>query len=443
ATTKVKKVNDQELIQALVDKKKVIIMANIIRSDLRFDDAEETTCLLNEEIFKGLAHMGTMASAIICLADNQKFNFSKYIFNNMVKSVERGVKFYLFLRFLQVFLDKQVEGMARHKEIYIISSHTKKIFSNMRRIGAGFSGKKQKPRRKQRNEAEVSHDESENEDHVPTTSSDPLPSVEDSFILNELMVFYTSLQEHRKSRSRGIMRLKKIGLGIRVKPPTEKDSLGAQVDASKQGRMIKEIDQNTKIALDDETYGRTNDDEMFGVDDLTGEEVVMDTKTGEHEEQIIKDVSTAEPVTTAGEVVTTVKDSAALITNVTEDEITMAQALAALKSIKPKVVVDEQEMSTTIPAAATTVTTADKGKAKMIEPEAPIKKKDQMRIDEEYARRLEAKEQKATRLSRAQQYEEANNSWDNIQSMMDADRLLAERIQAREREEFSKVQKER
>nr|GEW10393.1 hypothetical protein [Tanacetum cinerariifolium] len=60
-----------------------------------------------------------------------------------------------------------------------------------------------------------------------------------------------------------------------------------------------------------------------------------------------------------------------------------------------------------------------------------------------YARRLEAKEQKATRLSRAQQYEEANNSWDNIQSMMDADRLLAERIQAREREEFSKVQKER
>nr|GFC27850.1 hypothetical protein [Tanacetum cinerariifolium] len=36
----------------------------------------------------------------------------------------------------------------------------------------------------------------------------------------------------------------------------------------------------------------------------------------------------------------------------------MAQALAALKSIKPKVVVQEQEMSTTIPAAATIVTTA-------------------------------------------------------------------------------------
>nr|GEW30317.1 retrovirus-related Pol polyprotein from transposon TNT 1-94 [Tanacetum cinerariifolium] len=82
----------------------------------------------------------TMASAIICLADNQKFNFSKYIFDNMVKSLEGGVKFYLFSRFLQVFLDKQVKGMVKNNEMNIISSHTKKIFANMRRIRAGFSG---------------------------------------------------------------------------------------------------------------------------------------------------------------------------------------------------------------------------------------------------------------------------------------------------------------
>nr|GEU65552.1 hypothetical protein [Tanacetum cinerariifolium] len=279
-------------------------------------------------------------------------------------------------------------------------------------------------------EAEVSNDDSKDEDHVPTLSSDPLPSGKDSFILNELMVFYTILQEHildlqeakatqakeivalkkkvtklnkwRKSRSRGLRRLKKFGLGRRVKPPMEKDSLGAQEDASKPGRMIEEINQNAEIAIDDETQGRINDDEMFGVDDLTGEEVVMDTTT----------------------VTTTIKDSAALKIDVTKDEITMAQALAGLKSIKPKVVVQEQEMSTTIPAAAITITTA-------------------MRIDEEYARKLEAEEQEAARLSRAQQDEEANNSWDNIQAMMDADRLLAKRLQAREMEEFSKVQKAR
>nr|GEU49172.1 hypothetical protein [Tanacetum cinerariifolium] len=88
ATAKVKKVNDQEQIQAIVDKNKVIITEDSIRSDLHFDDAEGSVCLLNEAIFKGLTRMGakttawnefssTMASAIICLADNKKFNFSK------------------------------------------------------------------------------------------------------------------------------------------------------------------------------------------------------------------------------------------------------------------------------------------------------------------------------------------------------------------------------
>nr|GEU92022.1 retrovirus-related Pol polyprotein from transposon TNT 1-94 [Tanacetum cinerariifolium] len=427
ATTKVNKNSDQEQIQALVDKMKVIITEDNIRSDPRLDDAEGIMCLLNKEIFEGLARMGTMASAIICLADNQKFNFSKYIFNNMVKSLEGGVKFYLFPRFLQVFLDKQVEGMARYKEMYIVSSHTKKIFANIKRIGAGFSGKPLNPRMKQRNEAKTSYDESTDEDHVPTPSSDPLPSakVAQAKKITALKKKVSKLNKWRKSRSRGLERLKKFGSIRRVKSPMKKDDLGAQEDASKQGRMIEEIDQNAKIALDDETQGRINDDEMFEVDDLAGEEVVVETTTG-------------------------VKDSVAPITDVTEDEITMAQALAILKSVKPKVVVQEQEMSTTIPAAATKVITfvptprakgivfhkqkqshipfsslKDKGKAKMIEPEVPLKKKDQMRIDEEYARKLQAKEQEAARLSRAQQDEEANNSQDNIQAMTNADRLLA------------------
>nr|GFA47267.1 retrotransposable element Tf2 [Tanacetum cinerariifolium] len=131
-------------------------------------------------------------------------------------------------------------------------------------------------RRKQRKEAETSHDESADEDHVPTPFSDPLLSGEDSFILNELMVFCTSLQElvldlqkAKDAQAKEIAALKK-----------KKDGLGAQEDASKQGRMIKEIDQNAEIASDDETQERTNDDEMFGVDDLAGEEVVVETTTG-------------------------------------------------------------------------------------------------------------------------------------------------------------------
>ncbi|GKC58072.1 retrovirus-related pol polyprotein from transposon TNT 1-94 [Tanacetum coccineum] len=83
----------------------------------------------------------TMASAIIYLATNQIFNFSKYVFDNMVKNLEGGVKFLMYLRFVQVFLDKQVEHMCKHKEIYVTPSHTKKIFANIKREGKGFSGR--------------------------------------------------------------------------------------------------------------------------------------------------------------------------------------------------------------------------------------------------------------------------------------------------------------
>ncbi|GJT18922.1 hypothetical protein Tco_0877628 [Tanacetum coccineum] len=83
----------------------------------------------------------TMTSTIICLATNQIFNFSMYIFDNMVKNLEGGVKFLMYPRFVQVFLDKQVKDMSKNKEIYVTPSHTKKIFANMKREGKGFSGR--------------------------------------------------------------------------------------------------------------------------------------------------------------------------------------------------------------------------------------------------------------------------------------------------------------
>ncbi|GKB80469.1 hypothetical protein Tco_0947364, partial [Tanacetum coccineum] len=170
----VKIVNGERQIQAIVDKKKVIIYETSIRSDLKLDDAEGTYYLPTATIFAELERMGyenltqkltfykayfssqwkflihtimqclsakttawnefsnTMASAIICLATNQKFNLFKYIFDNMVKKLDGGVKFLMYLRFVQVFLDKQVEGMSKHKGVYVTPSHTKKVLANMK-----------------------------------------------------------------------------------------------------------------------------------------------------------------------------------------------------------------------------------------------------------------------------------------------------------------------
>ncbi|GJV34466.1 hypothetical protein Tco_1394866, partial [Tanacetum coccineum] len=170
-------------IQALVDKKKVIITETSIRRDFQLANENGTECLPNATIFVELERMGyenltqkltfykaffspqwkflihtilqclsakttawnefssNMASAIICLATNQRFNFSKYIFDNMVKNLEGGVKFLMHPRFVQVFLDNQVEGMYKHKKIYVTPSHTKKVFANIKRQGKYFSGR--------------------------------------------------------------------------------------------------------------------------------------------------------------------------------------------------------------------------------------------------------------------------------------------------------------
>nr|GEX58673.1 hypothetical protein [Tanacetum cinerariifolium] len=80
----------------------------------------------------------------------------------------------------------------------------------------------------------------------------------------------------------------------------------------------------------------------------------------------------------------------------------------------------------------------DKGKGKMVKPEKPLKKKDQIALDEEVVRKLEAQmqaeleeEERRTRLKE----EEANivliESWDNTQAMMDADYELAARRRER------------
>ncbi|GKB51002.1 putative ribonuclease H-like domain-containing protein, partial [Tanacetum coccineum] len=80
-TAKAKTINREEQLQALVDRKKVIITEASIRRDLQLKDTEGIDCLPNAAIFKELTRMSakttawneyssTMASTLICLATN-------------------------------------------------------------------------------------------------------------------------------------------------------------------------------------------------------------------------------------------------------------------------------------------------------------------------------------------------------------------------------------
>nr|GFA75559.1 hypothetical protein [Tanacetum cinerariifolium] len=85
----------------------------------------------------------------------------------------------------------------------------------------------------------------------------------------------------------------------------------------------------------------------------------------------------------------------------------------------------------------------DKGKRIMVEPEKPLKKKDQISLDEKVARNLEAqmkaKIEKKERIEREK--DEANiaviEEWDDVQATINADKQLAEQLQAQKREQLS------
>ncbi|GJU58542.1 hypothetical protein Tco_1236308, partial [Tanacetum coccineum] len=77
-------INNVRYINAKVAGKPVTISEASIRSDLRFDDVDGIDSLNNQAIFDAIKLMGiptNIATAVICLTSNQKFNFSKLIFD--------------------------------------------------------------------------------------------------------------------------------------------------------------------------------------------------------------------------------------------------------------------------------------------------------------------------------------------------------------------------
>nr|GFB26348.1 hypothetical protein [Tanacetum cinerariifolium] len=81
-----------------------------------------------------------MASAVICLSTGRKFNFSKYIFDILVRNVDSSTKFYMYPRFLQLMIRAQVGDLSSHSTKYSYPALTQKLFANMGMVGKRFSG---------------------------------------------------------------------------------------------------------------------------------------------------------------------------------------------------------------------------------------------------------------------------------------------------------------
>ncbi|GJX28568.1 hypothetical protein Tco_0236647 [Tanacetum coccineum] len=175
--------------------------------------------------------------------------------------------------------------------------------------------------------------------------------------MNNLDAFMP-LEGKRKSKPPGMKRLFNIGRSAQVFS-SEDEGLGAQEDASKQGRKIANIDADAEVTLVDETQGR-NDEEMFDTCILDGEETLIEIKAAKP-----KAVTTAATTTTTA--VTRPKARGVIVQEPSEFTITTSPS-QPLKLPQAK----------------------DKSKAKMVEPEKPLKKKDQIMFDKEVAQKLQA-----------------------------------------------------
>ncbi|GJV89276.1 retrovirus-related pol polyprotein from transposon TNT 1-94 [Tanacetum coccineum] len=300
-------------------------------------------------------------------------------------------------------------------------------------------------------------------ENVSKHSNDPLlargnilRSGEDRLKLKELMELYTNLQIRvldlettKTTQANKIASLKRRVNKLERRNKSRTHGLKRLY----RGRIV-DIDANEDIYL----VNVQTDEDMFGVNDLDSDEVIVESveivNTAEETRSVVEEVTT---VTITVSVATTTTTTTA-ITNV---EITLAQALAELKSAKPKadkVVIREPEQSTTTtPTLTTTAATTiiadgtrpkakgiifheqeqaptpilslqqpsqvnvlDKGKGKMVEPESvkKVSKKDLLSLNEELAFKLQAEEEEEERLARekAQQVEEVNIAWDDVQS---------------------------
>ncbi|GKA41926.1 hypothetical protein Tco_0734586 [Tanacetum coccineum] len=128
-TAKSKTINNVRHITAKIAGKSVSISEASIRSDLLFDDADGIDSLPNQAIFDAIQLMGSkstswdqiptnIATAVICLTSNQKYNFSKLIFDG-----------------------KQLVNVPVPLDYFPINTLTSKVFSFMIKKGKHFSGK--------------------------------------------------------------------------------------------------------------------------------------------------------------------------------------------------------------------------------------------------------------------------------------------------------------
>nr|GEW21786.1 uncharacterized protein [Tanacetum cinerariifolium] len=347
-TVTVKQVNDVTRLQALVDKKKVVITEATIRDALRLDDAEGVDCLPNEEIFTELARMGYEKPST-------KLTFYKAFFSSQWK-VGKGfsrVETPLFEGMLvEQEIDKEGDTDEHVEEVKISDAAHEDDSAAHREVPT------------------VTEEPSIPSPTLPTPPPQPAQDIPSTSQVQQ-----TPPQSPQEGEETG------------------EEEQGESVEA-KKGRMIAEMDQDDAVVLEDD---KEEDKEVTNaVKDV--EEAKEDETEPAKVQEVVDVVTTAKLIT---EVVTAASETltaASAIITTTEAQVPAATLTAAparvaaapSKRRKGVVIRDTEEESTTSTIILAETKSKDKGKWILVEEPKPLKKKQQIEQDEQYARELHA-----------------------------------------------------
>nr|GEU34803.1 hypothetical protein [Tanacetum cinerariifolium] len=192
--------------------------------------------------------------------------------------------------------------------------------------------------------------------------------------ITKLKTRVKKLERANKIKTLKLRRLRKVGTSWRV--DTSNDTV--MKDVSNQGRMIDELDKDEGAVLMNEK------EETKEVKDIIEEEPEI--------QEVVEVVTTAKLIT---EVVAAVSETVSVavvvptVTSVVVPTVTVAPVKVTVPSTKQRrevVIRDPKEESSA--KTPTETKSKDKGKGIMVEESKPMKKKQQVELDEAYARKL-------------------------------------------------------
>nr|GEY64469.1 hypothetical protein [Tanacetum cinerariifolium] len=429
-------------LQALVDKKKIVISEEVVREILQLNDAEGVICLPNDEIFAGLARMGyekpstkltfykaffstqwkffihtilhslsakrtswnefssAMASALICLSQDKGLTFQSTFLKVWVGKGFSGVETPLFENMLAIRAVNAEEELQVPAQDDVVQEHVIEEIATEVVPPTPTSPSpsspiipstppQQSPSLPQQQAAEGS---SHLVQHVLKKCSALVLRVEGLENANvaqqleivKLQARVKKLERLNKVKSSKLRCLKKVGTSQRI------ESSGDVKNVFNQGRMSVDMETDEGIELEVDQEKNAEVEERHA--DTQAEIYNIDLDHSSKVLSMQEDTKVQEAV----EVVTTAK---LIIEFVTAAATQVAAASAPIPAAKPKVL--------KIDAAAPAVLTRRRKRV-------PMKKKDQIEMDAEYAKKLQEELEK--RHEEAYKQIDWNAAFDHVQA---------------------------